>query len=147
MTQAEAAKFLDLVERTAGRPSAVDMRDNPAERKTRAQKYGNEKVTDASGERFDSKAEYRRWVYLVSLQRAREIRGLQRQVRYELIPAQPRPSGGTERACFYVADFVYRRMDEEIVVEDVKGAVTPEYRLKRKLMLWVHGIEVQEVRS
>jgi hypothetical protein len=47
----------------------------------------------------------------------------------------------------YLADFVYLTKEGARVVEDVKGAVTPEFRLKRKLMLHVHKIEVQEVRS
>ncbi len=46
-----------------------------------------------------------------------------------------------------LADFVYVDANGRQVVEDVKGAVTPEFRLKRKLMLWRHGIEVKEVRS
>ena len=64
----------------------------------------------------------------------------------KLMPPQ-RPSGGWERETKYLADFAYRTKDGTIVVEDVKGAVTPEFRLKRKLMLHVHGIEVQEIRS
>lgn len=47
----------------------------------------------------------------------------------------------------YLADFAY--VDVETggrVVEDVKGYATAEYRLKKALMLAVHGIEVQEVR-
>lgn len=50
--------------------------------------------------------------------------------------------------CTYVADFVYLehagggRLVE--VVEDFKGMRTPAYRLKRKLMLAVYGIELRE---
>ena len=32
-----------------------------------------------------------------------------------------------------------------MIVEDAKGVRTPEYVIKRKLMLWVHGIKVHEV--
>lgn len=49
--------------------------------------------------------------------------------------------------CNYMADFVYR--DEETgntVCEDVKGFKTSEYRIKERLMLAVHGIEISEVR-
>jgi hypothetical protein len=35
------------------------------------------------------------------------------------------------------------KFDSKTVVEDVKGASTPEYRIKRKLLLQVHGIEVK----
>ena len=68
------------------------------------------------------------------------IKNLQLQVKYEIIPKQ-----NGERAANYVADFVYE--DENgVVVEDTKGFATPEYILKRKLMLYVHGIRIQEVR-
>ena len=65
------------------------------------------------------------------------------QVAFELIPAQ-KAGGRSERACKYVADFVYTKSGE-VVVEDVKGHRTPEYIIKRKLMLWRHGIAIQEV--
>ena len=142
------AQMTDLGSRVAGRPTVVEMRDTPAEKTRRTgQKYGNEKVLDADGLRFDSKAEHRRWIYLRHLEAKGEIGDLRRQVPFELIPATPKPSGGKERACVYVADFVYVNESGDEVVEDVKGAVTPEFRLKRKLMLWQHGIEVKEIRS
>lgn len=140
------AELLDLRRRTADRPTAKAMRDAPVERQKRGQKYGNTKVKDGD-QVFDSKAEHRRWQYLVLLQRAGEITELRRQVPFELISGQARPSGGRERPTVYIADFVYRAKDGKFVVEDVKGAVTPEFRLKRKLMLWRHGIEIKEIRS
>ena len=36
-------------------------------------------------------------------------------------------------------------VDEGEVVEDVKGKRTPEYVIKRKLMLYRHGIRIHEV--
>jgi len=140
------AALLDLQARIAGRPSLAEMRDQPAVRVPRSRKYGNTKVEDG-GRTFDSKAEHRRWQYLVMLERAGQIRELQLQVPFELIPGQAKPSGGRERPTLYLADFVYIDAEGRRVVEDVKGAVTPEFRLKRKLMLHVHGIEIQEVRS
>lgn len=130
---------------TGDRMSAQDLlawRNSPRQRARR--KYANV-PTELDGHRFDSQAEARRWVELGMLQRAGEITDLRRQVAYELIPAQVRPSGGKERPCSYVADFVYRRRDGREVVEDVKGKATPEYRIKRKLMLHVHGVEIVEV--
>jgi hypothetical protein len=48
--------------------------------------------------------------------------------------------------CTYVGDFRYRDAHtDRLVVEDVKGIATPVYRLKRKLMQAVWGIEIQEV--
>lgn len=139
-------QLVNLQARIAGRPSVNDMRDKPAEKQRRNTKYGNEKVLDA-GITFDSKAEHKRWQYLAMLEKAREIRDLRLQVPFELIPAQVSPSGKKERPTVYLADFVYVDAKGCQVVEDVKGAVTPEFRLKRKLMLWRHGIEVKEVRS
>ena len=137
--------FLDLKARTAGLPTQQQLRDQPRLPKGRS-KYGNRRVTEGNLT-FDSKAEHRRWHQLLVLQRACEITELQRQVRYELIPATVGPDGKKHRATAYVADFVYRTKDGKVVVEDVKGVVTPEFKLKRKLMLERHGIEVQEVRS
>lgn len=139
-------ELLNLQNRMKGQRTAQDMRDNPTERAKSHQKYGNTKVEDA-GKRFDSKAEHKRWQYLVMLERAGEIKDLKTQVAFELIPAQVSPSGKKERPTKYLADFTYTTKDGIFVVEDVKGAVTPEFLVKRKLMLHVHGIEVQEVRS
>ena len=44
----------------------------------------------------------------------------------------------------YKADFTYKTKAGELVVEDPKGYVKPEYRMKKKLMLAAHGIEIQE---
>lgn len=109
----------------------------------RPTKYGNRKVT-VSGEEFDSHKEARRYGELVLLQRAGHISGLQRQVRFELIPSQYVDGKCVERAVHYVADFVYDESGRR-VVEDTKGYRTKDYILKRKLMLWVHQIRIKEV--
>ena len=101
-------------------------------------KYRARKVKAPDGQVFDSVKEYHRWGVLRLLERAGRITDLKRQVSYELIPKQQ-----GERACSYVADFTYNE-DGKLVVEDCKGYRTPEYRLKRKLMLWVHGIKIKE---
>lgn len=124
------------------RPNLADFRDKPRVRG--GSKYSNVR-TEHDGMTFDSKAELKRWLELQILERIGEIRCLNRQVPYLLIPKTKRPSGGHERECTYVADFTYDR-NGVLVVEDVKGAATPEYRIKRKLMLFVHGIEVLEVK-
>lgn len=73
------------------------------------------------------------------LQRAGIIRDLQEQVKYEVIPKQE-----GERAAHYIADFVYQE-NGKVIVEDSKGYRTPDYVLKRKLMLHVHKIRIVEV--
>ena len=101
-------------------------------------KYGAKKVV-IGGEVFDSKKEFYRWSDLKLLERAGKISDLKRQVKYVLIPKQK-----GERACTYVADFVYIDSDGNTVVEDTKGVRTDAYRIKKKLMLWVHGIRIKE---
>ena len=95
---------------------------------------------DASGK------EHRRADELKMMQRAGLISDLREQVKYELIPAQYRDGKLIERACAYVADFVYfDREANSLVVEDTKGFRTKEYIIKRKLMLHVHGIVIKEI--
>lgn len=106
-------------------------------------KYGSRKVT-IDGVTYDSLKEYHRFCDLKLMQRAGIITGLQRQVKYELIPTQRINGKVIERPVNYYADFVYK-MDRQLVVEDVKGYKTPEYVIKRKLMLSVYGIQIHEV--
>ena len=116
-------------------------------------KYHSKKI-QADGQTFDSRKEYGRWCALRLMERAGEITDLRRQVKYVLIPAQYGPAtvgprGGVkrgallERECAYIADFVYQK-DGQTVVEDAKGVRTPEYVLKRKLMLERYGIRILE---
>lgn len=99
---------------------------------------------------FDSKREARRYMDLWLMQRAGEISGLRTQVKYELIPKQVHKDGTKEKSIEYVADFVYEQ-GGETVVEDSKGfrdTSSAAYRLfvmKRKMMLYFHGITVREV--
>ena len=101
-------------------------------------KYHNRK-TVIDGITFDSAKEARRYMELKLLERAGEISHLQRQVKFEVIP-----KCGKERSSTYIADFVYQE-NGNTVVEDVKGVKTPEYILKRKLMNWVHDIQIKEI--
>lgn len=116
-------------------------------------KYGNRKVV-RDGMEFDSLKEYRRFCELRLLEKAGQVTDLQRQVKFVLIPSQYAPDtigvrGGVrrgkllEREVSYVADFVYTQ-DGKTIVEDTKGFRTADYIIKRKLMLWVHGIRIQE---
>lgn len=101
-------------------------------------KYGARKIKAPDGQVFDSVKEYHRWGCLRLLERAGRISDLKRQVKFELIPKQK-----GERACYYIADFTYYE-DGNLVVEDCKGYRTDIYRLKKKLLLWVHGIRITE---
>lgn len=108
-----------------------------------ASKYGSRKVT-RDGMTFDSQKEYRRFCELRLLERAGKVTDLQRQVKFELIPSQRIGGKVVERACNYIADFVYTENGKK-VVEDTKGFKTTDYIIKRKLMLWVHGIRINEI--
>lgn len=117
-------------------------------------KYHSRKIT-RDGMTFDSLKEWRRWCELKMLEKVGEISDLYRQVKFVLIPAQYEPDtigkrGGVkrgkliERECSYLADFVYTTKSGERIVEDSKGFRTADYRIKKKLMLWVHGIRIKE---
>ena len=123
-------------------------------------KYYNVKTRSSDGIVHDSMKEARRWEQLLLLLRAGKIKDLDRQVKYELIPAQyetyerygakgNRLKDGKkllEKSCDYIADFVYTDTETgEKVVEDTKGFCTKDYIIKRKLMLWRHGICIKEV--
>ena len=114
------------------------------DKEPRRSKYGNKKC-EWMGFEFDSKRERDRFIILDSEQRAGNIRSLQRQVKFQLIPQQFINGKLVERECTYTADFVYRDPMGNMIVEDSKGLRTKEYIIKRKMMLWLYGIEVMEV--
>lgn len=107
-----------------------------------ASKYHARKVS-VDGITFDSKKEARRWSELKLMESAGIITDLQRQVTFVLLPSQ-KGEGRTERPAKYVADFVYQE-NGKTVVEDTKGMKTRDYILKRKIMLFIHGITIKEV--
>ena len=112
-------------------------------------KYHN-RVLDTPDGRFDRVREYRRWQELKLMQRAGEIYELQRQVPFVLIPKQKDEITGKvmEREVKYVADFTYRDMKtHKLIVEDTKSDATKtkDYVLKRKLLLYRHGLRIKEV--
>lgn len=123
-------------------------------------KYGNSK-TYVGGIQFDSKHEAEEYLHLKSLQNFGRIKNLELQKKYVLVPAQYEQTGEVytkgkhkgepkrgkliEREVAYYADFDYYTADGEHVVEDAKGMKTKDYIIKRKLMLWVHGIRIKEV--
>lgn len=128
-------------------------------------KYNARKIM-IGAEVFDSKKEARRYQELKLMERAGKISNIQRQVKYVLIPAQraetteiyakgakkgqPKEGRLIEHECAYYADFVYTdRKTGKTVVEDVKGykrgAAYAIFKMKKKLMLYVHKIKVKEV--
>lgn len=108
-------------------------------------KYKNRKTT-VDGIVFDSKKEAARYQDLRLLERAGEIQDLRCQVPFELVPAQRDAKGKlVERPVKYLADFVYKDCATgERVVEDVKGYRTDVYKIKRRLMNHLYGIDIKE---
>lgn len=106
-------------------------------------KYNNKKI-ELDGIMFDSRREANRYKTLKLLEQSGEISNIERQKRFELIPKQTDANGRAVRACSYVADFVYTDKEGRRIVEDVKGMRTDVYKIKKKLMLYVHGVTVIE---
>ncbi len=122
------------------------------------QKYKNRPVT-IGGMTFDSKKESKHFYELRLLEKAGKISNIKTQVKFVLIPAQretirlkngtEKPGKIIEREVAYYADFTYTdNATGELIVEDVKSPITrknPTYIIKRKLLLYVHGIRLKEV--
>jgi len=105
-------------------------------------KYGAKK-TEVDGIMFDSMAEARRYGQLLLLGKAGHISGLTLQVPFILAPAVIL-NGRKKPALKYIADFMYTDMKLcKVVVEDVKGVITPLFRVKQHLMKHMHGIDVR----
>jgi len=103
-------------------------------------KFRNKKVDSPDG-KFDSTKEQAKWIELKGRLLAGEFKSLERQITYGLTVKG-------RQICSYIADFVITHLDGRIEVQDTKSDFTrkhPVYRIKKKLMLAVHGIEIVEV--
>lgn len=109
--------------------------------KKKVNKYGNKK-TEYNGQTFDSRkeAQYARELDLLS----KAQNDTQRVVKYETQVRYPLEVNGTKIAT-YVLDFKVEYADGRVEFVDVKGMRTGVYKLKKKLMLACHGIEITEV--
>lgn len=90
---------------------------------------------------FDSLAEAKRYQVLKLAEIAGRISNLTLQPKYALI------CNGTHVGTYY-ADFEYLNETGLLIVEDVKSAHTrkdPVYRLKKKMVQAIYGIEIKEV--
>jgi len=93
--------------------------------------------TEIDGIVFASKKEARRYQELKLLQKAKKIHMLELQPKFPIVINKV-------KVCTYIADFEYMENGFRII-EDVKGMKTPVYRLKKKLVQAVYGIEVKEI--
>jgi hypothetical protein len=102
-------------------------------------KYGVSAAPDRTidGIRFDSKAEARRWQELKLMELSGAIRDLERQPVYVLIAPFVSRDGTKHRGIKYRGDFRYLEVATgQVICEDVKGARTEAYRVKKALLLW-----------
>lgn len=106
-------------------------------------KYRNRQIKG-----FDSVKEYKRWQELSIMEKAGVVQGLERQVRFDILPPQYENKKLLYRGIVYVADFTYWK-DGEFIVEDVKGYKKGQayavYMIKKKLMYYFHHIKIMEV--
>lgn len=97
-------------------------------------KYRNVKCT-YKGFKFDSIGERDWYKTLELLQLAGEISELKTQVKFPIVV-------NNLKICSYIADYTYKDKQGNYIVEDFKGVQTSIFKLKKKLMLAVYGIDV-----
>lgn len=93
-------------------------------------KYSAQRTDCGQGHTHDSKLEARRCDELHALERTGNITRLEMQPEFRI-------AIGGKHICAYRADFAYFSSTCRIV-EDVKGMLTPVYRLKKKLVEAAH---------
>lgn len=143
-----------IAEQEQKKKESIALEEPPVttEKQSGRSKYKATKITatllDGTEHTFDSAKEARVYDDLLIRLKAKEISNLRLQVPYELIPKQRLTTGKIERNVRYIADFVYEENGITKVV-DVKGyrkgTAYAVFVIKRKLMKWVHGIEVTEI--
>ena len=110
-----------------------------AHRAKRRQKYFAQPVVDEDGKRFASKKEFKRYCQLKILESAGTIANLTLQPRFDIVV-------NGKNCGFYKGDFAYFEKNKR-VIEDVKSepTKTPVYRLKKKIVEALYGVEIVEV--
>jgi len=93
-------------------------------------KFGAKKV-EYDGIRFDSKAEGQYYLYLKLKQASGELKYFLRQVPFDL------PGGIKARIDFMEVD-----KNGSIKFTDVKGVITPVFRIKKKQIKVLYGVDV-----
>lgn len=103
-------------------------------------KYGNTRTT-VDGREFASKAEAKRYQELRLLEKAGKISGLELQVPFKLV-------AHGRSICKYLSDFNYYDNDLGYgVTEDVKGVLTPEFKLKARLFEAQYGYSITIIKA
>ena len=100
-------------------------------------KYGAKK-TIVDGIKFDSALEAGRYKYLKAMEGS-QVFDLELQPEFILVPSF-KLDGGTVRKLSYFADFRYKNISGETIVEDCKGFLTEVYKIKRKLFQFTYCV-------
>lgn len=100
----------------------------------------NAKKTEVDGIVFDSKKEADRYCELKLCMHAK---GDDKVIDLKLQPKFVCNVYG-KHVCNYYADFKITYANMRVVYEDVKGVKTPVYKLKKKLVLAIFGIDIIE---
>ena len=123
-------------------------------------KYNNKKIVNEFGT-WDSKKEFNRWLVLKEAEAQGVITDLQRQVKFELIPAVRekyiKHLKTKDKECertiqlpiTYTCDFQYTK-NGETIIEDVKASpkmLPKDFVLKEKMMFALKGIKIKRVFS
>lgn len=111
--------------------------------KPKQNKYKNKKVI-YNGIKFDSKKEMNYYIKLKTLEKAGKIKDLRLQVPFIVLETF-RLNDKTYKKTKYIADFIYCDKEGKYHVVDTKGVRTDVYKLKKKLMAWKYGIEIEEI--
>lgn len=106
----------------------------------KAPKYRNVK-TEVDGYKFDSKIEAARYSFLKRLHSVALITHLSVKPRFIFEGLKTE----SNRDYTYIADFSYRNASGALIVEDVKGFKTPEYKIKKALLKERFNIAIKEV--
>lgn len=139
----------------------VRMNDMRPSRHQFAKRAPKEARTGADGFVYDSRTEMLRGQELLLLQRAGEIRKLERQVRFPL--EYKNSAGGVtvmagNRVAHYTADFVYEELISDYgdngfpdhwvkVIEDVKGYADESSKLRIRVFEAIHACKVTILRK
>jgi hypothetical protein len=101
-------------------------------------KYGNVKI-EIDGIIFHSKGEANRYLELKHLMRGGVISRLELQPKFTI-------AINGYKICDYIADFSYIENGDRIV-EDFKGHRTDVYKLKKKLVKALYGVDIRETHA
>lgn len=99
-------------------------------------KYGNKK-TRYNGRVYDSKKEANRAMEIDLMIRSGDVKSV------EVQPSFPIVVNG-KKICTYKADFKITYSDGDVVIEDVKGMRTDVYKIKKRLVEALYGINILE---